>query len=299
MARNLPPLNWLRAFEAAARHGGFLRAGRELRVSAGAVSQQVRALESWLGVALFTRQPRGVSLTAAGRVYGERIGPMLDGLADATRDAARGGETQRLRIVALPAMAERWLTPRLSRFHALHPECAVDLTTAESIEMAAETGFDVAIHYGGEAQRGMSATMLFRDEIFPVCAPGLAVGLADEPGSALTDCRLLYDTKWIGDWSHWAAAAGIATPDLSQGLGFSLYSMAVAAAVDEQGMLIGHRALIERELASGALVAPFRVRTPTRHHYVALTDRRAVPGIQVESFLSWLSGEAAAGPAAS
>ena len=291
MGRSLPPLNWVRAFEAAARHEGFARAAEELSVSPGAISQHVKLLEQRLGVDLFERHPRGVWLTNAGEAYRDALCPALDAIEEATRRASGERMHEAVRLVALPAVAQMWLTPRLPRLQALVPEVAVQLATAERIAPGRADRFDVAVHYESEAVQGLEAMPLFRDDLFPVCSPDLASSANLLEPVDLGRCQLLYDIKWSGDWALWCAAAGAPVPDLSKGLGFSLYSMAVAAAIDGQGMLIAHRALVARELESGRLVEPFGIRVPAPHRYVAIFSKSVATRVPVRLLVEWLRGE--------
>lgn len=293
MVRSLPPLNWVRAFEAAARHEGFLRAAQELGVSAGAVSQQIKLLERRLGAALFERHARGVRLTKTGSAYRDALGPALDAIDQASRTVSDGGRPAALRIAALPAIAEKWLTPRLSRFQAIAPEIAVQLITAETVESAAKAKFDVAVHYETEVGHGLASMPLFRDEILPVCSPVFCHKFSLKKPADLLRCRLLYDTKWMQDWGRWCEAAGLPLRDLTREFGFSLYNMAVEAAIEGQGVLIGHKALVSRELAAGNLIAPFDLAVPAPHFYVAMYADADGERPQIAQFLRWLQDEAA------
>jgi len=293
MARSLPPLNWLRAFEAAARHQGFQSAAKELGVSPGAISQQVKHLENRLQVGLFERHARGVRLTQVGRTYRDALVPALDMIAEATR--AVGGVDSRgvLRLVALPAIAERWLIPRLSRFHALTPDTAVRVVTVESLEQVSLDGFDVALHYETEAAPGQIATPLFRDELIPVCSPEFVAEHGIKSSADLSRCRLLYDIKWASDWSLWSKSFGHAAPDLRGEFGFSLYNMAILAAIEGQGMLIGHRRLIASELETKRLVTPFDEVVSAPHRYAAIHAAADVGRPDIERLVAWLKKEAA------
>lgn len=294
MGRVLPPLNWVRAFEAAARHEGFLKAGEELGVSAGAVSQQVKQLEGRLGVRLFERHPRGVRLTEAGATYRDALGPALDRIAAATDSVAAAAGRPRLRIAALPALAEKWLTPRLPGFQERHPNVSVEVSVAESLDGAAAP-FDLGIHYNDAGGPGTVATPLFRDRMSPVCAPALAREMKLKAPEDLLRCRLLYDTKWAEDWTAWFAAAGLPAGGGQRDSGFTLYSMAVEAACEGLGVAMGHHALVARELDSGRLVAPFAVTVPVPHRYAAIVAGTDATPAPVARFIDWLLGEAASG----
>lgn len=290
MTRHLPPLNALRAFEAAARHGSFQAAASEINVTAAAVSQQVKLLEQALGTQLFHRFHRGVALTDAGKRYVGQIGTALDMVASATSDINRHDQGSRVRVTVLPVLAEMWLLPRLSRFHQRHPEIELLLSTdAPVVDFRGET-FDVGLRYTDGRHPGVEVRQLFQETIFPVCAPELAENLACPDDLART--TLLYDQHWQDDWRLWLEAAG--RPELvrSNGSAFGLYSLAAAGARNGLGVLIGHSRLIAEDLARGTLVAPFKQRVPARHaHYVAwppwAQDRPAV-----KAFVSWVLSEA-------
>ena len=288
MPRHLPPLNWVRAFEAAARHQSFLRAANELGVSAGAVSQHVKLLEARLEVTLFERHARGVLLTQLGASYLDSLGPALDAIARATRLISNSEDRASLRLAALPAVAEKWLTPRLSSFQQQSPACAVQIVTAETVTKALLQESDVVIHYEQQLGDEFSAMPLFRDEIFPVCCPAMVQNRQLRTPEDLSNCRLLYDTKWRRDWAAWNQAAKQPHRDLARELGFSLYSMAVAAAVQGQGVLIGHRQLVARELADGELIAPFHLTLPAPHQYMAMYRTSDSSHPHLAAFLNWL-----------
>ena len=293
MSRRLPPLNALRAFEAAARHGSFLGAGRELNVTPGAISQQVRTLEARLGMALFRRLHRGIVLTEAGTSYLPAVREALDALAAATDELVSAGSAKVIRITALPALAEKWLVPRLPRFRAAHPDVDVELTAEARLADFAAEDFDVGLRYSDGDHPELSVTRLFTDEIFPVCSPRLLRGPpALRTPEDLADCTLLYDEQWAEDWSLWFAAAGLDPAAPIKGDRFSLYSMAIDAAIKGLGVAMGHGALVAEDLAAGRLVAPFAIRAPApRDHHVVCprwADRRPT----VRAFRTWLLSEA-------
>lgn len=290
MTRHLPPLNALRAFEAAARHGSFQAAAAELNVTAAAISQRVKLLETALGTQLFRRLHRGVALSDAGGRYAERIGAALDMVAAATGEIDRRDQGARVRVTVLPVLAEMWLLPRLSRFHRRHPEIELLLSTDAPVVDFRSEGFDVGLRYTDGQHPGVTVRRLFEETIFPVCAPELAQRLCT-PGD-LAHTTLLYDQHWQDDWRLWLEAAG--RPELLRGRGgaFGLYSLAAAAARNGLGVLIGHSRLIADDLARGNLVAPFDLRVPAPHaHHVAwppwAQDRPAV-----KAFVSWVLKEA-------
>ena len=289
----LPPLNWIRAFEAAARHESFRRAAGELRVSPGAVSQKVKALESLLGVTLYERHPRGVKLTEKGRQFRDDLCPALDDIAAATRRIAAKAGGERLRIVALPAVAEKWLTPRLPTFRDRRPAIDVEISVAPDITRLARGSFDVAVHYDIAPNPGWDAVPLFRDHMFPVCSPALATQLELREPADLLGCQLLYDTQWAQDWALWFQAAGLPSDSGQRESGFTLYSMAIEAAAEGLGVVIGHESLVARELAGGRLMAPFDVRMPVPHGYAVIVPRWSNGRTDVGEFVDWLTSECA------
>ena len=270
----------MRAFEAAARLGGFARAAEELCVTPGAVAQQVKALEDWAGAPLFERRAQGVRLTAVG----ERVLPKMIAAFDAMgaavgalREAAR---PERIHVAALPAVAQLWLSPRLPEVRRALPELEVSITAMEAPPNLDREPFDLAVFYGeGEGLR------LARDEIFPVCAPQVAEGLREVDDLAGVPC--LGDAVWQEDWVRWleAARAGISV----SGPVFSLYALAVEETVNGAGVLMGHGALVAGHLERGTLVAPFGTRVATGKWLEA--GFRGRPTEPLRALLGLLAGE--------
>lgn len=291
--RDLPPLNWIRAFEAAARHESFLRAGEELGVSGGAISQRVKLLETRLKTSLFERHSRGVRLTDSGRQYCGELTSALDRIAAATAQIAAAAP--RLNIAALPAMAEKWLTPRLPKFNEQYPDVAVEVSVAETLNGLGSRSFDLGLHYATEEAAGFSVATLFRDRMFPACSPAYAEEHDLREARDLLRCRLLYDTRWAADWSIWFEAAGLPADSGRRDAGFALYSMAVEAAIEDLGVVMGHAALVGREIDSARLVAPFGLTVEAPHSYAVFIPADRGPQPQLEDFVRWLRDEAAFG----
>ncbi|WP_340109773.1 LysR substrate-binding domain-containing protein [Pikeienuella sp. HZG-20] len=250
----------LRAFEAAARLGGFAAAAGELSVTPGAVAQQIKALEAAIGAKLFTRGARGVALTALGKAAAADLGAAFDRLGSAAAALRAGAGPGAVRIAALPAVAQLWLSPRLAGLRRAAPEITVSVSAVERAPNLLREPFDIALFY--EAAAGAGAVRdLGADMIFPVCAPAVARRLrrpADLAGEVL-----LTDAAWAEDWALWAAAAPEAPRLAPAGPVFSLYALAVEAAESGGGVLIGHGALVRRGMRAGRLVAPFSERAPT------------------------------------
>jgi LysR family glycine cleavage system transcriptional activator len=298
----LLPLNAVRAFEAAARLGGFNAAGVELNVSANAVGRLVKLLEDWLGVALFRRLPQGVVLTEAGGRYLGRVGTLLDQLAESTTDLQQLETSQVLTVSAMPSMVSRWLIPRLGRLTDKHPELDVRLLASVSLTDFAREQVDVAIRTGPTLGQGLRCDLLMREDFFPVCSPELlSRGPPLREPSDLANHVLLHD-EWDRrlpdqlDWGHWLAAIGVTDINTERGLRFSFSHMTLEAAAAGQGVALASSAFLGDDLAVGRLVRPFgdlTVRGPYAFFIVcpeASADRE-----KVAMFRDWAIAEAAQG----
>lgn len=257
----MPPLNALKAFEAAARHESFAKSADELGVTAAAVSHQVKALEQWHGAPLFVRHAQGLSLTEAGRRALRGLSVAFDALGDAVQIMRSLAPKKQLSIAALSSVAELWLAPRLPALRKAFPGLRLSIHALEAPPNFRRELFDLAIFYVDAPPAGLSARRLVNDIIFPVCAPWIAAEL--QSPADLGSVQLLYDTSWTRDWPQWLQAAGAPQLPLDGGLGFSLFSLALRAAIDGAGVLVGHEALVGEALASGTLVAPFAVKAST------------------------------------
>lgn len=291
-------MDCLRFFEAAARRQSFRRAGDELRVTGPAVAQRVRTLERHLGYELFERRPRGVVLNSRGRAYLAEIQSLLADILDVT--ARHRSAAGRLRIVSVESVAERVLMPRLVEFHAAHPDIVIELETNHRGIDTSQRDFDGWIAYVGDTASphpdGLGAELLFEEQLFPVCGPGLLEELG-RPAAAgdLKDLPLLVDLGWSEDWRYWYACQGESVPDLSKAWAFRLYSMVVEAAVAGMGVALGHGMLIADELAAGRLVPVLADHHPptTRCSLMTTESAKDKPGLQ--EFRHWLLGLVAFG----
>lgn len=255
-----PPLNALRAFEAAARLGGFTPAALELCVTPGAISQHIKFLEEWTGAALFERRSQGVSLTPHGAAVATQFSDAFDVMGDAVR-ALRAHHVQpMINIAALPSIAQLWLSPRLPAIRSSFPDQKLSVTAMESPPNLRREVFDISVFLGQPNGHG-DVRVLSDDVIFPVCAPDIAKRLK-APEDLLNEVWL-YDTRWPDDWKIWMQRVA---PKLSYAQGgpqYSLYNIALEEARNGAGVLIGHDVLVENMLKSGDLVAPFKQRVPS------------------------------------
>ena len=257
----MPALNALKAFEAAARHESFAQAAAELGVTAAAVSHQVKALEAWLGSALFARHAQGLSLTETGKRVLPSIVRAFDAMGDAVQTHAAASPQRQLAIAALPSVAQLWLAPRLPALRKLFPNLQPSIHALEEPPNFRREPFDLAIFYRERPSPELIEKTVCDDIIFPVCAPALAAELRTP--SDLANVQLLFDTSWTRDWPIWLRAAGVPHIETRSGLGFSLFSLALQAAIDGAGVLVAHEALVSEALAAGTVVAPFAVKAST------------------------------------
>jgi len=294
MKRTLPPLNALRAFEAAGRLGSIKEAAAELHVTHGAVSQQVRALEAWLGAALFERQHRRVVLTAAARAYLDEISPLFEQLAQASARYGLARPVSRtLSVNALATFTLRWLVPRLGRFRDAHPGVDVAVETTNEPLESLNDDWDVIVRGGPDTFYGYAMRPFLREERVPVCAPAL---LRRAPLQSAADLRahtLLHTSSLPRLWPDWLAAARVPSLAPVASLTFDHFYLTLQAAIDGIGVALGPTALIADDLAAGRLVAPFDgPRLPSRTYCAYVPDSRAGDGL-VASFCAWLEAEGA------
>lgn len=289
----LPPLNSLRAFEAAARHLSITLAAEELHVTPGAVSRQIKLLEETLGLQLLHRGHRQISLTRPGVEYHRAVTKSIDALREATRRIKRRSVKQRkqLRVRAYTTFAMRWLIPRLSAFHAAHPDVEVLLTASlEDVDFHRED-LDAAIRLGGGRWPGVTAHRLVDNILAPVCSPGLLqdAGRMRRP-SDLRNFTLLHSIARPDDWSHWLDACGAAEQvDASSGMTYQSSAMAYAAAMEGQGVAMAQLFLVQDDVRTGKLVLPFKKTVDMGEHtYYLIQPAGQGETVPMQQFREWL-----------
>lgn len=295
-----PSLKALRAFETAARHLSMTRAADELAVTQPAVTQQIKALETFLGVCLVYREGQGLALTPAGRAYAERLRGAFAEIRAATADLLRqerqGGAVT---VSLLPTLAQRWLIPRLGSFQAAHPEIEVRFSaTARVVDLRRED-VDLAIRFGGSSWPGCDSRFLMANDMFPVLSPLLQ----EERPVATPEDLAAHVWLWVdaeprgGDWPAWLAAAGADGLEPRGRIAFESSSQALAAATAGLGVAIGHRPFVIDDLSSGRLVMPLDavMSGPQAYYVVTAADRTTPP--RVAAFRDWLLAEARYSPA--
>lgn len=295
MDRRLPPLNAVRAFEATARNGSFTRAASELFVTQGAVSRHVATLERWLDAKLFTRTQRGIELTAKGSAYFRALKSALDQIDHATRQLQQSPDDNLLRLKLPPTFAIRWLVPRLARFHALHPRIDVQITTSHERADFEREDVDACIHSEPEPPSAPGYRRVLDEVLIPVCSPGLR-----DAGPPLSEPRdlakhvLLCSLNRPRDWPTWLAAAGVPDIDGNSGLKFENAALAYQAAIDQLGVMIAQRALVQDDLRAGRLVTPISLAVRTSGaYYLAYSPYRRKTD-RLIAFDEWLTAEAQA-----
>jgi LysR family glycine cleavage system transcriptional activator len=245
---NMPSLTALRAFEAAARLGSFTDAADELLISPAGVAQHVKRVEAWAEQTLFDRSARGVALNDAGRAVQPLLNDGFERIGRATVALrAQRPDARTVRIAALPAVAQLWVGPRTVEINRLLPGAEVSVHAIERVPDLAIEPYDVAVFYEPSASGS--------DELVPVAAPEVAAQLAAP--SDLRSHRLLHDTTWNDHWEQWLEGDQSLGIDPNSGTSFTLYAMAIDAAVRGEGVLIGRASLIEQHLRNGTLVEVF------------------------------------------
>jgi LysR family glycine cleavage system transcriptional activator len=303
MHKPMPPLNSLRAFEAAARHLSLTKAALELHVTAGALSHQIRGLEELLGLKLFERRVRSIALTSAGKQLYPGLQTGFIQLRDAVDGLRDAGDERVLVISTPPGFTAKWLAPRLYRFSGAHPE--IDARVSSSLSNANFTtdGVDVAVRNlaaDATADAELVIEKLLELSLVPVCSPRLieAHGSFATP-QALKGVPLIHDDSLANQiamptWVDWLEAAGVVGVDVSRGLRFNSADHALDATVEGAGVLLAHDVLAYDELRTGRLVMPFALslRTGRAYHFVCPRKRQDRPNVQ--AFRTWLRQEAAA-----
>lgn len=300
MDRRLPPLNALRAFEAAARHLSLSRAAEELHVTPAAISHQVKGLESYLGVKLFRRANRSLLLTDAGQASLPGLREGFDRLAEAMEAVRAGDESGPFTVSVPPSFGAKWLVARLDRFTRKHPGYDVRLDASMRVVDLMREGVDIAVRYGAGEYPGMRVDCLMDEVAVPVCSPRLQEGdnplrvPADLCGHTLLHHAVSSEDDKFPDWPMWLQVAGVKTCDLTRGPTFSMASMAVAAAIEGQGVALVGDVLVADDIAAGRLVRPFELSVPADFAYYIVSPLVTAERPRVAAFREWLLEEARA-----
>ncbi len=295
---DLPPLDLIEGFEAAARNLSFTKAGAELHLTQSAVSRQIKALEDWLGVPLFERRTRSLVLTKHGESLYTTVPGVLRTIENVTREIRHEQLARALTVTTTPAFASLWLIPRLASYTREHPQVDVRISTSAEFVDLERSNVEIAIRYTGVLPKG-AATKLFEEEVFPVCAPEM---LKDrkKPLSVPADLRhhvlLHFDDQqnripWL-DWPTWLDAVGLADFKVAGAVRFNQYDQVVVAAAAGQGVALGRNPLLKRMLRDGKLVAPFSSKSVAPRAYYLIRSEASARNPDVSDFIDWLFTEA-------
>lgn len=295
MSRRLPPLNALRVFEAAARQGSFARAAKELHVTPAAISQQIKILEDYLGVILFTRG-KALTLSESADAVLPQLSDAFDQIERAMARVRAGNDKGPLVVSVPPAFAARWLIPRLDDFHAHHPEVDLHLMATQRLVDFNLEDVDVAIRFGAGKYPGLRVERLMAETIMAVAAPKLAAKI--KKPAELLRCTLLED-KWhvdqglFPDWKTWLATLGVNDKITPRIQGFGGAGLAIQAAVSGLGVTLAWRSLVIDDISAKRLRQVLDHSTPSTlgYHFVAPENNAALG--KVQAFRSWLLAQVA------
>ncbi len=289
MTRRLPPLNWLRSFEAAARHLSFTATGEELHLTQAAVSQHMKSLEQYLGQPLFVRMPRSLRLTDQGRAYQRRIEPLLSRIADDTEELFGSRDANQITVRANAAFSILWLAPRLNTFLKAHAGLQVHIVNPIWSFQEMEEGADFEIRYGDGQWPGLQPHRLTWDRLFPVCAPTTDRG---DIRSALTDNPLIHVMGYRDGWPDWMRSADLTALDARSGIQCDNSIMAFELAATGAGFAIARTSLVDGMLKNDRLVRAFDEDAPTTESFYLVEQGKPAASRTRTAFRDWLLDEA-------
>ena len=291
MIRRLPPLNALKAFEAAARHLSFTKAADELFVTQAAISHQIKSLEDFLSMKLFLRKNRTLLLTEEGQSYYLELREIFRHLQDATEKLLAKGSKGALTVAAPPSFASQWLIPRISRFSAANPDIDVKLKAVDDDEDFLHADTDVAVYYGKGRWPGLQADPLHNEFLTPLCSPMLMTG--SKPMEVLEDLKfhvLLHDSTREG-WSSYLKHFKVKGINVNQGPMFSHSMMVLQAAALGQGIALGNTILAKPELDAGRLVIPFAEKIQSKYSFYLVCEEAQAELGKIAAFRKWMQAE--------
>lgn len=298
--RRLPSLDLLKGFESAARHLNFTHAADELYLTQSAVSRQIQTLEDQLGVKLFVRQRRGLVLTVEGARLREAVQSALGQVREAIESLSPRNVPRGITITSTMAFSSLWLIPRLGKFQQMHPDIDVRVAANDRVLDLDREHIDVSVRYAPDADPPPDARWLFREELIPICSPGL-LERTGKPLQCPEDLRhhvllRLEDpvnpALWL-QWNTWFGAVGVRRVKPAGSIAFNYFDQLMRAALAGHGVALGRVPLIQEFLDEGSVVAPFNARVPSRRSYWLLVAPTAHRRPEVEKFAEWLLAEAA------
>jgi LysR family transcriptional regulator, glycine cleavage system transcriptional activator len=296
--RNLPSLDLLRGFEAAARNLSFTRAAEELFVTQSAVSRQVKTIEDHLGVALFVRRHRALLLTEAGHELYRATAQALRQLSDAAAKIRERGAGRTLTVTATIGFASLWLIPRLADFRSQRPDIDIRIAANNKMLDLEREGIEVAIRYCTPKAAPEGAVKLFGEVVLPVCSPKLVTRTAPlaQPEDLRRHILLHYErpdgaTPWLS-WTVWLETMQLPGLKPAGSLRFSQYDQAIQAAIDGQGVALGTSPLVRQLIKQGRLIAPLAKKFESSRAYYLVIAPDAAERPEAKDFASWLMRQA-------
>src|ERR1700733_12155057 len=248
----LPPLESLRGFEVASRHGSYSEAAEELHVTHSAISQRIRQLEEELGLSLFERRGNRMVLTSAGSRLQAGVNGAFSELSAALGSVKTRRTDAEITVSLLPVMAVRWLVPRIPRFKARYPRINLNIKTGQSLANFKSDGVDIAIRFGMGDWKGLRATKLLEEAFFPVCSPGFNNGRLPKDPASMLALPLLVDRNL--SWRAWFRSAGLKLDREIVGTCFTDANLLMEAAILGQGIALGRMSVTRSDILAGRLV---------------------------------------------
>ena len=284
-----PPLTTLPVLEAAARHGSYSLAAEELHVTHGAVSHQIRSLEDHVGVKLFVRTGRGVTITPEGAALAERVRGALAEISDALEAANPVARKNKLVISVLPSFGSRWLLPRLGRFLELHPNLQVSVEASQGLSNFRTDGVDVAVRFGAGNWHDVRSEKLANDSYFAVCSPRFRRGKLPAKPAQLASLPLFQSSNRM--WEKWFAAAGLNCEPILNPINYNDATLYLQQAAAGEGIALTRRSLVEADLQRGRLVKLFDIEIPAENAYYLVCLPAMANVEKIRAFRDWLIRE--------
>ena len=289
MKYSMPPLTWLRAFEAAARHLSFTHAARDLGLSQVAVSKQVKQLELKLREQLFVRHARSLELTKVGEAYLPKVRDAFERLSDGTQEVFGERHSDILTIRSVVGFSVNWLAPRLPDFHAKHPNIALRIVSSVWNEEVGNPNFDLDIRYGTGNWSGLRADRLTWDTISPVCAPSLIEQKKIERIEDLANHNLIHVLGYEEGWAKWLRATNCEkSVDTGRGTQVDNSLLAFQMAANGNGIALARSSLSEGDIAKGSLTLPFDLQVPIEEAFYLVSRTVQRNERNAEKFRNWL-----------
>lgn len=295
MNRRLPPFASIRAFEAVARKGTLQDASDELLISPSAVSHQVKALEIFVGMKLFLREPHGLSLTKEGQAYRGDLSAALDRIDTGTRRLMAARDEGGLTIQIYPSLAQLWLIPRLADFRSSNPDISVRIVSPDGERSLSGSDIDIAIVCSDTPPNEFNVDELFAEDIAPICAPDYlkSSGPIETASDLLSHCLIGCASK-REEWQDWLRGAKVRTQETKPQLEFESRSQALQAAAEGLGVAMARRPFADGMIEAGQLVFPLQHKQATASSYYLIAPERSDTRPAAKRFRAWLLSQVSA-----